>query len=290
MQNAKIEEEIGKIIEQLYPVLSDFRNDLHRNPELSWQEFRTTQKIDEILKEYGLPTLVKPLETGGYIDFEYNPDAPYVLLRSDIDALPITDLKNTSHSSQNNGVCHACGHDVHTTIIVGLGILLQKLNISLPYNIRLVFQPAEEPIPGGASKMIPTGILNKVRYAIGIHVDPRIEVGTISLTKGWVNMQSIRLDLEITGTGGHSAYPFKTQDIIWVASRLIQDSLQMINREFDALYEPLILTFTEIRSGEGYNVIPAKLSLTGTIRLSEPKLRERFIDKFQRLLTAYEAT
>jgi amidohydrolase len=280
--------EINSHIDELAPFLYKFREDLHRNPELSWKEFKTTEKIEKILKEHGIKDFQKPLETGGFVDLKKSDNAQYFLFRGDIDALPIKDLKAKAYASQNPGVCHACGHDVHTTIIIGLAILFKKFDIKLPFNLRLVFQPAEEPIPGGAREMIKHGILKNVKYAFGIHVDPRIPVNTISLTDGWVNMQSNRLSLELKGPGGHSAYPHKTKDLIWIATKIIQDSFHIINREFDNLHHPIILTFTEINCGEGYNIIAAKLNMTATLRLSDPKVKNQFYKRFKQHLATYE--
>ena len=279
---------INTYINDLAPLLFKFREDLHRNPELSWNEFKTTRKIENTLKENGIDNFKKPLKTGGYIDLSKSKNTQYLLFRGDIDALPITDLKTKQYASQNKGICHACGHDVHTTVILGLAILLNRINIKLPFNFRLVFQPAEEPIPGGAKEMIANGILENVKYAFGIHVDPRIELGTISLTDGWVNMQSNRINFELTGPGGHSAYPFKTKDLIWIATRIIQDSYQIIYREFDNLHNPIILTFTEINCAEGYNIIASKLTMTATLRLSDPKIKNKFYKRFNQLLSTFE--
>jgi len=271
-------------IDALFPSLKKFREDLHKYPELGWNEFRTTQKIEEALSSNGVKNFIKPLETGGYINFINQSGAPFVLLRADIDALPITDLKDVPYASIYPGICHACGHDVHTSIILGLLLLMKKLKPDLPFNLRFVFQPAEEPIPGGASKLIPKGILNDVKYAIGIHVDPRIEEGTVSISPGWINMQSIRLNIFLSAKGGHSAYPHKTSDLIWMASRIVLDAYQIVYREFDLLKNPIVLTFTEINAGEGYNIIPSSLKLTGTLRVTDAETKNGFLKRLESLL------
>lgn len=280
--------EIRKHIDHLYPRLKGFREDLHRHPELSWKEFRTTQKIEVMLKQHGLKNFNKPLETGGYIDFVYGDKLPILLLRADIDALPIQDKKRKRHASQNKGVCHACGHDVHTSIILGLALLISRMKLTLPFNLRFVFQPAEETIPNGAEKMIEAGILEGVKHAIAIHVEPRLEFGTVALTPGWVNMQSVRLEVLLSGKGGHSAYPHKAADLIWIASRLIQDSYQMIYREFDLLKTPLIVSFTEIEAGQGYNIFPSRLRLAGTLRTADSEAKDRFYRKLKILTNSLE--
>jgi amidohydrolase len=270
-------------IKNLYPLLEAFREDLHQHPELSWKEFRTTEKIEEILRGDGLSNFQRPLETGGYIDFHLKDKAPYLLFRADIDALPIQDRKKKPYSSKNNGVLHACGHDMHATIILGLALLIHKLDVELPFNLRFVFQPAEEVIPNGAEKMLNAGILNNVKYAFGIHVEPRLKFGVVSLTPGWVNMQSVRIDIKLSGSGGHSAYPHKCPDLIWIASRIIQDCYQMIYREVDILNAPAVLSFTGIQAGEGYNIFPSRLNLAGTFRNADSKIKKQFFQKLSRL-------
>ncbi|NOX36725.1 MAG: amidohydrolase [Calditrichaeota bacterium] len=276
------------VIKKLLPDLKRFREDLHQHPELSWQEFRTTEKIIEFLKKFGIEEFHRPIETGGWVDFVFQEDAPFIMLRADIDALPLQDSKTVPYRSKNPGVCHACGHDVHTTIMVGVAAAIHQLQLILPHNIRVVFQPAEEPIPAGAPKFMEHGVLNGVKYALSQHVDPRLPLGIISLTSGWVNMQSVRLDLKLKGAGGHSARPFETADLIWLASRLVDESYGIIYREFNWLEHPVVLTFTEIHAGEGYNIIPRELTLTGTLRVTSRSSKNRFLMKFRTLLQQLE--
>ena len=278
--------------EQFENILSkvvEFRQELHQHPELSWQEVETTRRIRRFLESFGITRFHQPTETGGWVDFVFKEGAPFVLLRGDIDALPIQDAKEVPYKSQNPGVCHACGHDVHTAVAAGVAAAVQTGGIRLPLNLRVLFQPAEEPIPAGAPKMIEAGVLKDVAFALGMHVDPRIPLGTISLTPGWVNMQSIQLDLLFEGPGGHSSRPSETADLIWLASRLIQDSYGIIYREFDWMKFPIMLTFTEIEAKEGYNIIPKKLRLTGTLRLTSTQAKNRFYMRFRNLLQELES-
>ncbi len=268
----------------VFPKVLHFREMLHRYPELGWQEYETTRRIREILHDHGIESFSTPMETGGVVDFQFHENRPYLLLRADIDALPITDEKRVSYQSQNSGVCHACGHDVHTAVVVGVALCLQELSEKPPLNVRLVFQPAEEPIPSGAPKMVEAGVLKNVKYALGMHVDPRFPVGTIVLTPGWVNMQSIRLDLTLKGPGGHSSRPQDTADLLWIASRIIQDGYQLVYRTVNLLDSDVILTFTEIEARQGYNVIPRWLTMSGTLRLADAEKKQRFLDKFRRYL------
>ncbi len=280
---------IQSVFNALLPDVVAFRQELHQHPELSWHEVETTRRIRQFLENHGISHFHQPTETGGWVDFVFQENAPFVMLRGDIDALPIQDAKNVPYRSQNEGVCHACGHDVHTAVAAGVAAAIHQSGLKLPFNLRVLFQPAEEPIPAGAPKMIEAGVLKNVRVALGMHVDPRIPLGTLSLTPGWVNMQSIQLDLLFEGPGGHSSRPSETADVIWLASRLIQDSYGIIYREFDWMKYPLMLTFTEIEAREGYNIIPKRLRLTGTLRLTSPQAENRFLMRFRNLLQELES-
>ena len=276
------------IVDEIFDDLITFREDLHQHPELSWQEHRTTEKIGTYLSRFSDAPFRRIIETSGIWDYIVDPKLPYILLRADIDALPIQDKKEVHYRSQEKGICHACAHDVHTTLIVGVAQLLQKLNPQLLFNVRCVFQPAEEPIPSGAPKMIANGALEDVVLALGMHMEPRLPIGTIDLTEGWINMQSIRLDLELSGSGGHSARPHEAADLLWTASRIIQNSYQMVYRKLDLRDSQVILTFTEINAKQGYNVIPNRLSLTGTVRLSDAKKKVDFLNQFKTYLSHLE--
>ena len=280
---------IQQEVKRLLPELIEFREDLHRHPELSWQEFRTTEKIGEKLAAHGLSNFKRIIDTGGTLDLEFKKGAPYILLRGDIDALPLQDEKQVPYRSQNEGICHACAHDVHTTTALGTALAIKALKPDLDHNLRFVFQPAEEPIPSGAPQMIAHGALEDVACALGMHMEPRIPLNTIGLTAGRVNMQSIRIDLTLKGPGGHSARPSDTADLLWIASRIIQDSYQIIYREVNLMDNTVVLTFTEIHAAQGYNVIPGELTLTGTIRLADPAKKLVFYERFRKLLAHLES-
>jgi amidohydrolase len=172
--------------------------------------------------------------------------------------------------------------------MAGVALALKTSGAVLPFNLRFVFQPAEEPIPSGAPRMIEAGALEQVRYALGLHMEPRLPLGSIALTPGWINMQSVRLDLTLEGPGGHSARPHETADLLWLASRIIQEGYQMVYRRINLLDSAVILTFTEIEAGRGYNVIPNELTLTATLRISDPRKRDLFIGQFRGLLQYLE--
>ena len=275
-------------VHAITPDIIALRKYLHQHPELSWQETATTEYIAAFLEQGGYRTFVRPLDTGGWVDLVFREGAPFIMLRADIDALPIQDEKTVPHRSTVDGVSHACAHDAHTATVAGAAIALQRGLSNLPYNLRFVFQPAEEPIESGASRMIEHGVLEGVAYALGMHMEPRLPLGSIGITPGWVNMQSTRLLIELKGPGGHSARPADTVDLLWLASRIIQDGYGIIYRRINHLDSTSVLTFTEIHAGQGYNVIPGTLNMTATLRQSDPQKRDRGIALLQQYLQHLE--
>lgn len=276
-------------VDPILDTLVAFRQELHAHPELSWEETETTDRIARFLHDRQVIGFRPLTGTGGVVDLVFREGAPFILLRADIDALPLADEKTVAYRSTRPGVCHACGHDAHTTIVAGIGSLAAANRLTSDWNVRLVFQPAEEPIPSGAPEVIRQGVMENVALSLGMHMEPRLPLGTIGLTPGYINMQSIRLDLVLRGKGGHSARPYETADLLWLASRVIQESYQMIYREINLLDSAVVLTFTEIHAGEGYNVIPGELRMTGTLRLADPLKKERALEKLRGLLGWLEA-
>lgn len=274
---------VEKLIRTLYPETVALRRDLHRHPEIGFREQRTTGKIGEFLRGHGLTDIRQPLETGLIADLVSVPDEPFIALRADIDALPLADEKTVSYRSQNAGRCHACGHDVHTAIMCGVAAAWQRITEKPPLNVRFIFQPAEEPIPSGAPRMIEAGALRKVDAMLGLHVDPELPLGSIDLTDGWVNAQSIRLDWTIEGPGGHSARPRLTADPIRAATALMRRAYELAEQRWNHPDYPAVLAFTEINSGEGYNIIPRRAHFTATLRLTDGERREPIMREIEEL-------
>ena len=172
--------------------------------------------------------------------------------------------------------------------MLGVALAVKKLQPKLKANLRFVFQPAEEPIPSGAPEMVKAGVMKNVSHALGLHMEPSLPVGRVTLAPGYINMQSIRLDLTLKGSGGHSARPHETADLLWVASRIIQDGYGMMYRGLNHLDTTVILTYTEIRAAQGYNVIPNELTLTGTLRLADPQKKNIAIRRLKNLFSTLE--
>ncbi|MFE0804145.1 M20 family metallopeptidase [Streptomyces sp. NPDC058812] len=265
----------GTLPEALRAELVAFRRDLHMHPELGNQEFRTTAAIKERLERAGLKPRVLPVGTGLVCDIGTGTDSgqwaggPRMLaLRADIDALPIPDTKSDCpYRSRVPDRAHACGHDVHTTVVLGTGLVLAALHEQglLPRPVRLVFQPAEEVLPGGAADAIEGGALDGVRRMLAVHCDPRVDAGRIGLRVGPITSACDRLEIALNGPGGHTARPHLTTDLVTAAARVVTDVPSLVARRVDSR-SGLALTWGRIESGHAPNVIPQHAELAGTVR------------------------
>ncbi|MGD3106759.1 amidohydrolase [Streptomyces sp. YGL11-2] len=258
----------GTLPEALVPELTAFRRDLHRHPELGNQEFRTTAAIKDRLERAGLHPRILATGTGLICDIGTDTGAGDLLaLRADIDALPIPDTKTVGYASTIPGRAHACGHDVHTTVVLGAGLVLADLARSgrLPRPVRLIFQPAEEVLPGGAADAIESDVLEGVGRILAVHCDPRVDAGRIGLRTGAITSACDRLEVELDGPGGHTARPHLTTDMVTAASRVALDVPALIGRRVDAR-AGLSVTWGRLESGHACNVIPQHAELSGTVR------------------------
>ncbi|AZP19992.1 amidohydrolase [Streptomyces aquilus] len=259
----------GTLPENLRAELVAFRRDLHMHPELGNQEFRTTAAIKARLEKAGLHPRVLPVGTGLICDIgEWDGGKPMLALRADIDALPIPDTKSEcAYRSTVPDRAHACGHDVHTTVVLGAGLVLADLHRQgrLPRPVRLLFQPAEEVLPGGAADAIECGVLDGVGKIIAVHCDPRVDAGRIGLRTGAITSACDRLEVSLDGPGGHTARPHLTTDLVTAAARVVVDVPAVVARRVDSR-SGLALTWGRIESGHAPNVIPQHAELSGTVR------------------------
>ncbi|MET7680216.1 M20 family metallopeptidase [Streptomyces sp. NPDC005423] len=264
----------GALPEALRAELVAFRRDLHMHPELGNQEFRTTAAIKARLEQAGLKPRVLAVGTGLVCDIgteggEWDGGAASMLaLRADIDALPIPDTKSEcAYRSTVPGRAHACGHDVHTTVVLGAGLVLAALHERglLPRPVRLIFQPAEEVLPGGAADGIECGVLDGVGRIIAVHCDPRVDAGHIGLRKGPITSACDRLEIALDGPGGHTARPHLTTDLVIAAARVATEVPSLVARRMDAR-SAVSVTWGRIESGHAPNVIPQHAELSGTVR------------------------
>ncbi len=263
----------GILPEALRAELIAFRRDMHMHPELGNQEFRTTAAIKARLEKAGLAPRVLPVGTGlicdiGTEDGTWPGDTPILAMRADIDALPIPDSKTEcAYRSTVPDRAHACGHDVHTTVVLGAGLVLAELHRQgrLPRPVRLVFQPAEEVLPGGAADAIEGGALDGVGRIIAVHCDPRVDAGRIGLREGAITSACDRLEISLDGPGGHTARPHLTTDLVTAAARVVTDVPALVGRRVDTR-AGLAVTWGRIESGHAPNVIPQHAELSGTVR------------------------
>ncbi|MER5991292.1 MULTISPECIES: amidohydrolase [Streptomyces] len=262
----------GALPEALRAELVAFRRDLHMHPELGNQEFRTTAAIKERLERAGLKPRVLSSGTGVICDIgtddEAGTDAAVLALRADIDGLPIPDMKTECpYRSTVPDRAHACGHDVHTTVVLGAGLVLAELHRQglLPRPVRLIFQPAEEVLPGGAADAVADGALDDVGRILAVHCDPRVDAGRIGLREGPITSACDRLEIALDGPGGHTARPHLTTDLVTAAARVVTDVPALVGRRVDSR-SGLAVTWGRIESGHAPNVIPQHAELSGTVR------------------------
>jgi len=242
----------------------DVRRDLHANPELSWAEERTTGVVAKRLADAGIVT--RPLQRSGLVA-EIGPETgPVVALRADLDALPVDDRTNDPWRSTVDGVAHACGHDVHTSALLGAGLALADLGERLPARVRLVFQPAEEVMPGGALLAIEDGVLEDADAIYMLHCDPTVDVGTVGLREGPITGAADAIDVQLSGTGGHTSRPHLTQDLTFALGKLVTELPAALSRRLDPRAGASVV-WGVVQAGNAKNVIPATGRAGGTVRM-----------------------
>jgi hippurate hydrolase len=267
MCNINLKDKIKLLAKNYAEEFINVRHHLHAHPELSYQEFETSAFIQSKLKEFGIEFSV--IANTGVVALikGKNPDKKIIALRGDMDALPITEENDVDYKSTNKGVMHACGHDVHTTCLLGAAKILSEVKDDFEGTIKLIFQPGEERNPGGASLMIKDGVLEnpKPQSIIALHVNPSLEVGKLSFRKGRVMASADEIYITIKGKGGHAAAPHLTADTILIASQLIVSLQQIISRNNNPL-SPSVLSICAFNGGHTTNVIPSEVKLMGTFR------------------------
>ena len=279
-----LKKKISDLAENYAPEFIQVRRHLHAHPELSYQEFETSTFVQRELDEIGITYQVMA-QTGvvGIIRGK-NPDSRIIALRADMDALPITEKNDVPYRSVNEGVMHACGHDVHTACLLGAAKILQELRDEWEGTIKLIFQPGEEKNPGGASLLIKEGALeNPVPEGIlGLHVHPDLPVGSYSFRSGMVMASADEIYITVKSKGGHAAAPHLTADTILAASQLVVNLQQVISR-MNSPFNPSVLSITSIQGGNATNVIPAEVKLMGTFRAMNEEWRFKAHDHIRQI-------
>jgi amidohydrolase len=284
---AGIEKEIEAAVLAMTPALIETRRDIHAHPELGNAEHRTGRLVAERLRKLGLEVRYPVAKTGVVGILKGARPGKTVAVRADMDALPIEERNDVPYKSQNPGVKHACGHDVHTTALLGAAEVLSRLKDKLPGTVVFFFQPAEEGPPegeeGGAPLMIKEGALDspKVEAIYGLHMDPTLEVGTVGYAIGPIFASSDRFIIEVVGKKTHGAYPHTGIDPVPVAAEIVQALQLVVSRQIDAL-NPKVLTIGQIHGGNRFNIIADRVTLEGTIRSLDATVRKELKERMAR--------
>ena len=270
-----------KVIEEKLRSISGFedqlisaRRYLHQHPETGFNEFETSRYIRNTLESKGLKVHGPLAKTGLYVDIEGHLPGPRIGYRADIDALPIQDAKHVPYASKNAGVAHLCGHDVHTTIAMGIALFLEENKDTFAGKVRVFFQPNEEGKPSGAPVMIEEGVLEGLEAVYACHVDPTLPTGQYGLIKGAATASAVRFSVTVSShSTGHSARPHKSVDTIWTSVQIANQFYQLVGRLSDPR-DPTILTICKYNGGEAYNVIPNQVNFGGTLRSTSLETRK----------------
>jgi amidohydrolase len=256
----------------LFETVTRVRRMIHQNPELSHQEIQTTALLRAELERAGLRN-IKPIAETGLVADVGDPTGPRVAVRADLDALPVDEQTGLAYSSRRPGVMHACGHDAHAAMLLGVAVAAQQLERELPGTLRLIFQPAEESEPLGARAVVGNGLLDGVAAAVALHVSPDLDTGTVGLRSGPSMACADEFTIEITGTGGHAGWPHAGRDAIPAAATVIGAIQTIVSRRTDPR-SPLVVHIGTITGGRSGNTIADRAELHGTIRALRESDRE----------------
>ena len=268
--------------------LIDFRRDLHAHPEIGYHEHRTTRRIKLRLEAAGLRPTVLPKGTGLLVDIGSGTE-PVVGLRADLDALPISDEKNVPYRATVANACHACGHDVHTTVLLGTGLFLARTAAAgaLPGRVRLIFQPAEE-VPCGALDVLAAGGIASVDRVFALHCDPRLDVGKIGTRVGAITAACDKISVRVNGPGGHTARPHLTADLVYALGKIITELPAALSRRVDPR-SSLSLVWGRVNAGSAANAIPDDGIVEGTVRCLDDEAWHQAPDLLKALVDSVAA-
>lgn len=266
---------VKELASQVFPEVVELRRAIHQNPELAFEEYETAALIVRCLDEWGIPYRTGVAKTGVIALIEGNhPEKRTIALRADMDALPIQEKNDVPYKSKHEGKMHACGHDVHTASVLGSAYILNELKAEFEGTIKLIFQPSEEKLPGGASVMIEESALQNPRPdgMFGQHVFPELEAGRVGFRPGMYMASADELHVTVKGKGGHGALPHKVVDPVLIASHLIISLQQIVSRRAKADI-PTVLSFGKVVANGATNVIPDEVKLEGTFRTMNEEWR-----------------
>jgi amidohydrolase len=252
----------------------EWRRHLHCHPELSFQEYETAQFVHEKLQSFGGLEISRPTKTSVVARLVGNAPGKVLAMRADMDALPLQEENTLEYMSQNPGVMHACGHDGHTAMLLGAAKVLTQLQDQLKGEVRFIFQHAEEQPPGGAQELVAAGAVKGIDEIIGLHVSSDLPVGKIGLNSQAILANTDTFDIVINGKGGHGSRPETTIDPISIGAQIVANLQHIISRNISAL-EPVVLSITTFHGGTSHNIIPQSVTLGGTVRSFDAKIREK---------------
>lgn len=259
--------DITRVVADVLPLVVETRRALHQEPELAHEEFKTTERLASALRAAGIEPKPRTPKTG--LTADIGSSGPRVAFRADIDALPISEPAGLPFASRSDGLMHACGHDAHAAIALGIAVAAARLD--LPGSLRVLFQPAEESFPGGARDMIRENVMDGVASILAFHVDPSLQTGKVGFRAGAITSSADRFYITLEGPGGHTARPHKTVDLVGATGHVITHLPSLLQRRIDAR-SPLVVVFGRVKAGTADNVIPTVAELSGTIRTADRSL------------------
>jgi amidohydrolase len=260
-------------IENNHTRLVEIRHYLHQHPELGYEEYNTSDYLKNLLRQAGYNIVqTEQMGTGFYCELGKG-NKPALGIRCDLDALPIQDQKTVDYRSKIDGVMHACGHDVHMTMVTGLALLLRENPIKIPGTVRFLYQPAEEQTPSGSLQMIKSGGIDGLDHLVGFHILPKLDSNKIGIKSGPMSAAVSLLDFALSGPGGHTSRPQETINLVAVAAKLIDDVDNAIQR-LNTIDTPVVMAFGQIAGGYTFNVIPSIINLRGSVRYLEVEMKK----------------
>lgn len=283
---------INKITSRVTHIEEDllkWRRHIHQYPELSFNEYKTADYVEQELKAIGNLTIERPTETSVVARLCGDKKGKIIALRADMDALPIEEQNNLSFKSENPGVMHACGHDAHTSMALGAAKILAELKDAIEGEVRFIFQHAEELFPGGAKELVDLGVMDGVDQIICGHVRSRMKTGKVGVLEGYVLSSPDTFSIKIIGKGGHAAHPQFNVDSVLIASQIVMSLQHIASRLVDPI-DDLVLSVTKIHGGSAYNVMPQTVEIAGTVRTFDVNLKDKVKDFIEGIVKGITST
>lgn len=261
-------------VKQMHPQIIKWRRHFHQNAELSFQEYQTSDFIEQQLKGFGNIEILRPTKTGVVAKIYGKGEGPTIALRADIDALPMTETNDLPFVSVNRQAMHSCGHDGHTAILLGIARLFSEKTEQLNGTIVCIFQHAEELPPGGAAELVKAGVMEGVDEIYGLHLSSNYPTGKFGVVNGALTSATDSFDIRVIGKGGHSSLPEQCVDPVLTAAQIVVSLQNIISRRISA-YDKAVLSVCKIHGGDAYNIIPGEVSIAGSVRTFSKELRKK---------------